>query len=233
MAVLEQRHDADGNDRLGHREDAEDRVVRHRRRGRRVLPADRVEPADLALPRHQHGDAGHGSLVDLALEGVRHPLQADGGQPKLLRLGVGEGGRPRGGCRPGGGLRVHGLSLVGSCCCGHRRAASAKTRSLAQKRALEQGVCRFALAIRACPVLETPLNRRQRQVPCRSVAQLVEHRSPKPGVAGSSPATPASYVADTLHLSQFSFVLLAKGLTLSSVRFDSFVRFPFVQFRLE
>jgi hypothetical protein len=27
---------------------------------------------------------------------------------------------------------------------------------------------------------------------CRSVAQLVEHRSPKPGVAGSSPATPAS-----------------------------------------
>src|SRR6185312_11213407 len=26
----------------------------------------------------------------------------------------------------------------------------------------------------------------------RSVAQLVEHRSPKPGVAGSSPATPAS-----------------------------------------
>ena len=28
--------------------------------------------------------------------------------------------------------------------------------------------------------------------PYRSVAQLVEHRSPKPGVAGSSPATPAS-----------------------------------------
>ena len=25
----------------------------------------------------------------------------------------------------------------------------------------------------------------------RSVAQLVEHRSPKPGVAGSSPVTPA------------------------------------------
>src|SRR5579872_183038 len=28
----------------------------------------------------------------------------------------------------------------------------------------------------------------------RSVAQLVEHRSPKPGVAGSSPATPASNI---------------------------------------
>jgi hypothetical protein len=27
----------------------------------------------------------------------------------------------------------------------------------------------------------------------RSVAQWLEHRSPKPGVAGSSPATPARY----------------------------------------
>ena len=27
----------------------------------------------------------------------------------------------------------------------------------------------------------------------RSVAQLVEHRSPKPGAAGSSPATPANF----------------------------------------
>ena len=29
-------------------------------------------------------------------------------------------------------------------------------------------------------------------VEIRSVAQLVEHRSPKPGVAGSIPATPAA-----------------------------------------
>ena len=34
------------------------------------------------------------------------------------------------------------------------------------------------------------------RVPCRSVAQLVEHRSPKPGVAGSSPATPANISTD-------------------------------------
>ena len=27
----------------------------------------------------------------------------------------------------------------------------------------------------------------------RSVAQLVEHRSPKPGVGGSSPSTPAKF----------------------------------------
>ncbi len=30
----------------------------------------------------------------------------------------------------------------------------------------------------------------------RSVAQLVEHRSPKPGVAGSIPATPAEGIKD-------------------------------------
>jgi hypothetical protein len=31
---------------------------------------------------------------------------------------------------------------------------------------------------------------------CRSVAQWLEHRSPKPGVAGSSPATPANFIND-------------------------------------
>ncbi len=35
------------------------------------------------------------------------------------------------------------------------------------------------------PSLVTPL------ASCRGVAQLVEHRSPKPGVAGSNPVSPA------------------------------------------
>ena len=52
VAVLDQHHDADRDDRFGHREDAEDAVMRHRRGCRRALPADRVEPADLAAPRH-------------------------------------------------------------------------------------------------------------------------------------------------------------------------------------
>lgn len=30
---------------------------------------------------------------------------------------------------------------------------------------------------------------------CRGIAQLVEHRSPKPGVGGSSPSAPASFMA--------------------------------------
>ena len=68
--------------------------------------------------------------------------------------------------------------------------------------ALGDGCC--ARPARVCPGRAVPplpsgrrlcLKRRgsaATPVPCRSVAQLVEHRSPKPGVAGSSPATPAS-----------------------------------------
>ena len=115
VAVLDQHHDADRDDRLGHREDAEDAVMRHRRGCRRALPADRIEPADLTAPRHHHRGAGEGSLVDLALEGIRHPLQADARQPDGFRLGVGERRGLGGGCRPGGGLRVHGFSRC-SCC---------------------------------------------------------------------------------------------------------------------
>ena len=39
---------------------------------------------------------------------------------------------------------------------------------------------------------ELPLKLDGRRRFSRSVAQLVEHRSPKPGVAGSSPAGPVS-----------------------------------------
>ncbi len=115
VAVLDQHHDADRDDRLGHREDAEDAVVRHRRGCGRALAADRIEPADLTAPRHHHGRAGEGALVDLALEGIRHPLQAGAREPDRFRLGVGERRGLGGGCLPGGGLGVHGLSRC-SCC---------------------------------------------------------------------------------------------------------------------
>src|SRR6516164_5461062 len=41
------------------------------------------------------------------------------------------------------------------------------------------------------PGVALPDAKRQMSMPPRSVAQWPEHRSPKPGVAGSSPATPA------------------------------------------
>ncbi len=49
------------------------------------LPAERLEPADLAAAGDQHGDAGHGALVDLALERVRHPLQPAWRQSERFR----------------------------------------------------------------------------------------------------------------------------------------------------
>lgn len=45
-------------------------------------------------------------------------------------------------------------------------------------------------------------------IPYRGVAQLVEHRSPKPGVAGSSPVSPAMklYVCQVVRKRDFSFL---------------------------
>jgi hypothetical protein len=34
------------------------------------------------------------------------------------------------------------------------------------------------------------------QIVIRAVALMVEHRSPKPGVGGSSPSSPANYMRD-------------------------------------
>ena len=51
--------------------------------------------------------------------------------------------------------------------------------------------------------LPTPDSRRYNHEPCRGIAQLVERRSPKPQVAGSSPAAPANTVpvyCPALHL---------------------------------
>jgi hypothetical protein len=110
VAVLEQHHDAGRDDRFCHREDAEDRIMGHRRRCRRVLPAQRLEPADLATACHQHGDAGDGSLVDLALECVRHRLQADRRQADGFRLGLRQGRGLRRANRLRGGLGVHDVS---------------------------------------------------------------------------------------------------------------------------
>ena len=112
MAVLDQHHDADRDDRFGHGEDAEQGVARHRRGLSRALLAERVEPADLAASRHHDRCARQGSLVDLALEGIRHALQPDGGQSKRFRFRLGQRGRLRGGGGFGGGLRGHGLSRV-------------------------------------------------------------------------------------------------------------------------
>src|SRR5262249_19727783 len=125
--------------------------------------------------------AGQGSLVHLALEGIGEDLQPGGRKSEGFglclgqRRGVGGGGGSR------GSLRGHDLSL-GSC----------YVSTLAQKAPLEQGICRASpLQIDHALCLKRRGPKRLHRSP-RSVAQLVEHRSPKPGVVGSSPTTPAS-----------------------------------------
>ena len=151
MAILDQHHDPDRNDRFCHGKDPEDRIVRHRRGGGRALLAERLEPADLTATRHQHGRARQGSPVDLAPEGVRHPLQPNRGEPERFRFCLGQrrGLRRRGVL--GGGLRGHGLSL---CSCLVSLSLAEFWRRMPGLNRLF-GVNRFTLAIGALPMLET------------------------------------------------------------------------------
>jgi len=110
MPVLQQHHDADRHDRLGHGIDAEDRIVGHWRSRGRALSANGLEPADLAPPPHHEGDAGDGSLVDLALQRVGGARQAGRGKSEGFGPGLGQGRGVGGRGLSGGGLGVHGLS---------------------------------------------------------------------------------------------------------------------------
>src|SRR5215472_9263547 len=182
MAFLDQRHDRDRDDRLCHREDPEDGVVGHWPSIRRALFADGVEPADLAPARNQYSRARKGPLVDFALEAIGQFLQSGRRQADRLRLGVRKWRGLRAGGLPGGNLCVH-VSLP--------MALKGPLEVWRRRRGLNSAFRRFGLAKWAWPMLETARIARCFD-PARSVAQLVEHRSPKPGVAGSSPATPAS-----------------------------------------
>ena len=58
LAFLEQHHHRDAGDRLGHRVDAEDRVLLHRRAALQVALAGGLELHDLAVLRDHRDDAG-------------------------------------------------------------------------------------------------------------------------------------------------------------------------------
>jgi hypothetical protein len=73
-AFLYQDHRRDGRDRLGHRGDAKDRIVPHRRAAGEVLRADRIE-VRLAGPAHGGDDAGRRALLDVARQDVVHALE--------------------------------------------------------------------------------------------------------------------------------------------------------------
>ena len=93
--VLHQHHDRDRGERLGHRVEAEDRVLRHGRAALRIALAQRLEVGDLAPPRHQRDRAGIAALGDLALDHLGDARQLRRGEADLLRC---RGGQP---LRPG------------------------------------------------------------------------------------------------------------------------------------
>jgi hypothetical protein len=85
-SALDELHEHDAGDRLGHGIDAEDRIELHRivRIGR--APALHRHPGELATPRHQHDRARHQPVVDVALGCRFEALELRRRQPDLLRL---------------------------------------------------------------------------------------------------------------------------------------------------
>ena len=95
LPFLDQHQDGDAGDRLGHRGDAEDAVLPHRRLRLEVHHPVRLEVGDLAAPRHDGHAAGDLPGADVALDHLVDPLQPLGGQTDVLRPPVRDGGRQR------------------------------------------------------------------------------------------------------------------------------------------
>ena len=88
---LDEHHGGDRHERLGHRVDAEDRVLPERRAASRIARADRVEIGDFSLAGDQRHRAGQLLLLDLAAQRLLDAGQAQGGEADLL----GPSGRER------------------------------------------------------------------------------------------------------------------------------------------
>ncbi len=73
---LQESHQRGADDRLGHRVEAEDRVLRHRRARLLVAPAELSGMHDLAVPRDQRAHARKGSAFDIGQHAPVDPLEA-------------------------------------------------------------------------------------------------------------------------------------------------------------
>ena len=83
-SVLDQHHERDRDDRLGHRIDAEDRVAGHYRAAR-PQHAEVAAIADLAAPRDHHRNSRQAAGVDFALHDRGQLGEAGRRQPSLFR----------------------------------------------------------------------------------------------------------------------------------------------------
>ena len=91
LALFRQHHGGKRDDRLGHRRNAEDRVVGHRRPGLLVAETERLVHHGLAVACDQHDRARQLAHVDADLDAVAQPLQALLREADLLgRLHLGQ-----------------------------------------------------------------------------------------------------------------------------------------------
>jgi hypothetical protein len=87
LALFDQHHRRDRDDRLGHRRQAEDRVLFHRDLLLAILVADRLDIGRLVVARdHQHR-ARQFAAIDISLIGLRNALQPRRRKAQLLGLG--------------------------------------------------------------------------------------------------------------------------------------------------
>ena len=74
LALFGQHHRRHAHDRFGHRGDAEDGVGPHGKLLFAVAVTEGAKISHLALALDQHDGAGNLAGIDIALEGLRHPL---------------------------------------------------------------------------------------------------------------------------------------------------------------
>ena len=86
LALLIQHHHRDAGDRLGHRVDAEDRVLLHGRAAGHVALAIGPRIDDLAVARHYRDDSRHLAVVDVFLQHRMHTIQSLRGEAYRFRF---------------------------------------------------------------------------------------------------------------------------------------------------
>ena len=85
---LDHLHNCDRHDRLRHRIDAEDRIMRHHVVGQWRTAAEGLEITDASLARDQGDGARNPPGRDLALKHVSKPVKPFFGQADLARFGM-------------------------------------------------------------------------------------------------------------------------------------------------
>ncbi len=94
LALFDEHHDRDAGDRLRHRGQPEQPVLRHRLLRFEVHHAARFEVGDASLARHECDGTGDVARVDVTLNGLANALQPLGREAHFLGLSNRDRSRP-------------------------------------------------------------------------------------------------------------------------------------------